>query len=377
MKRYCYEIAGLLGEVDAVDIHQAITLSIADALKGNPPFLNEMETNFQVYVVPKDSYKPRVQTRPAERVFLFYNHHSKGNLFLKALFQPGYRRSGNYSSSRKLAFVMTDQAILGRSGHLADMYDAGTRHFFVYPHTARPNLVNDIVPEFEHITAQFVATPEHANVMRLYGYSKPLHAVGWTFCPIEEFKPKGAPRRVLFAPIHPRCSKVDQDVNAESFERLFRLAKKDDIQLTVRYINRLEDAGLEFVTHPNVEYFQGRLDPDFEQIDETDVVVSHQTFAWIAVARGVPTVMMAEDLPTHIEVLGQEPRYAENWEKYHHLIAYPLDLLAVPKYKSLDILQRAVKWNADVEIWKKRLIGEPFNPERFMEILEGYLDEKI
>lgn len=374
--KYAYDIAGLIGEVDAHDMPAAVRAALADVFaESDLPFVNRLDVNFCVRVLPAED-APWVWKAPKqEREFIFFNHHSKGNPFLRALFRDGYRRSGNFSTYRKVDFILADQAILGRKNHLRDFHLAGTRRFFVYPHTARPNLVNDIVPEFEHITAQFVVSESHAEVMRAYGYSKPLHAVGWSLCPIQSFRSHKEPRKVLFAPIHPRCAQIDQDVNRATFDRLFRLAQSDDIELTVRYTGKLGEAGLERVAHRNVTWFQGKLDPDFHQIDEADVVVSHQTFAWMAVARGVPTVMMAEDMPTHIQILGDDVQYAPNWKKYHHLIAYPLDILSVLPCEALGLLQRAVASDEPISDWRARMIGQPFDPERFVAILEGYLTD--
>jgi hypothetical protein len=219
-----------------------------------------------------------------------------------------------------------------------------------------------------------VVSEEHAEVMRTYGYSKPLHAVGWNLCPIQKFRPRPEPRKVLFAPIHPRCAEIDKNVNKETFKRLLKLAKKDQIELTVRYIKELSGAGLEFVQHPNVHYFQGGLDLDYSQIDETDIVVSHQTFAWTAVARGTPTVMMGEDMPTHIQRMHREDvEFAQNWDKYQHLIAYPLDILACKPRDVWKLLQRAASCDEEIRDWKGRMIGGPFDEEKFMKILEGYL----
>jgi hypothetical protein len=368
-----------LGSVEAEDMLQALVKSLDKATQnGVQHFVNEYQTNFLVSIRPAGTYvKKRRDPYPKEREYLFWNHHLKGNMYLQALFRDGYRRSGNYAVAKKLDFIMTDQGVLARVHQLQDFYEVGTRRFFVYPHTSRPNLVADVVPEWEHITAQFVVSEEHAEVMRMYGYSKPLHAVGWSLCPIEKFRPRPEPRKVLFAPIHPRCAEIDKKANRETFKRLLKLARDDRIDLTVRYIKELSGAGLEFVQHPNVHYFQGDMgdyNSQIEQIDETDWVVSHQTFAWMAVARGTPTVMMAEDMPTHVQLMYQDTvEFAQNWDKYHHLIAYPLDILACKPKDVWKLLQRAASCDEEIRDWKRRMIGEMFDGEKFMKILEGYL----
>jgi len=300
--------------------------------------------------------------------YALFNHHGKADAYLRALPASRYERV-NEESTGEVDFVLTDHAILSRIKDLYRFWDYYTERFFVYPHAARPNVVNDIVEEWDKITAHFVAAPGHVWVMRAYGYEKPIHVAGWHLCPVRKFQTHKRPRRVLFAPIHYRCAEIDQDVNREAFTRLARLAESNDIQLTVRHIGELGPCGIEPVWHPNITYTQGELRPCWEQIDRADVVVSHQTFAWIAVARGIPTVMMAEDMPAHL--VTEPPQFARNWNKYQDVMAFPLDILSCED--TLGLLGRAVKKNDAVEAWKARMIGEAFSPGRFREVLEKYL----
>ena len=309
---------------------------------------------------------------PPSNAYTVFNHQNKGARYVEALTKYAeFEFLEEDHRYQNLRFALTDNDIMGRQHKLAWLFRNGCRKFFVIPHTARPNIVADIMPGWEHTTAQFVVSQGHVEVMRRFGYSKPLHPVGWTMCPIKKYKPRPAPRKVLFGPIHPRCSKVDQDVNAETFKRLYKLAKAGDIELTVRFINNLHQSGLQQVEHPNVTYTAGRMDQGYEQIDNADVVVGHQTFAWIAVARGVPTVMMAEDMPTHIQKIRKAVQYAPNWDKYADLLAYPLDILATKD--TLNLLTRAVRDDKEIQDWRTRMIGTPFRARRFVEIIQSYL----
>jgi len=301
-----------------------------------------------------------------------FNHQNKAGRFLDALNHGGdyveLNCSRLYGSVR---FVLTDTDILGRRHKLEQMRKRGVGRFFVYPHAARPDLVNDVYTEWAHVSAHFVVSPGHAEVMERFGYSRPLVPVGWSLCPIRKFQPRPAPRNVLFAPIHPRCSPVDQDVNRETFKRLEKLARSDDIELTVRYIKSLPDSGLEKVEHPNITYSVGYMNQGYDQIDNADVVVGHQTIAWIAVARGVPTVMMAEDMPTHIQLRNRPVQWVKNWKKYEDLLCYPLDILATSD--PLGMMQRAVSSDDCISDWRRRMIGSPFRRDRFLNRLKQYL----
>jgi hypothetical protein len=114
------------------------------------------------------------------------------------------------------------------------------------------------------------------------------------------------------------------------------------------------------------------MDQNYEQIDNVDVVIGHQTFAWLAVARGVPTVMMAErDLPTHVQPRTKPIQFVKHWYKYVDLIAYPLDILECTD--TLGLLRRVVTTDEDIRDWRRRMIGYPFRPDRFLGALEKYL----
>lgn len=307
--------------------------------------------------------------------YVMFNHQEKGNAFVNAL-NGKYTRLFDGEFYSGLDFMLTDSDIMGRQYRLDCFRALKIKAVFLIPHTARPNLVNDIEPGWPHLTAQFVVSQGHVDVIRAYGYDKPLHPVGWTLTPIRAFKPRKEPRNVLFAPIHPRCSKVDQDVNRETFARLLKLAKADDIVLTVRFIKNLYDSGLETVRHPNVIYATGLMsngdNSQMEQMEKADLVIGHQTFAWKAVALGIPTLMMGERcLPTHIEPRTGKVRFAKNWNLYKELIAFPLDILETDDI--LGLMRKAVCYDDDIKDWKRRMIGHPFRPKRFVEIVENYL----
>lgn len=319
--------------------------------------------------------KVRLAVQEAARnSYTMYNHQKKGNAFVDALAKYSkWEQINEASLYRGLKFVLTDSDIMGRVHRLQRQKKAGCELFFVIPHTARPNIINDIIPRWIGTTAQFVVSRGHAEVMRAYGYDLPLHPIGWNLCPMRKFTPRQAAREVLFAPIHPRCHEIDKKVNRATFDKLYKLAQSDDIKLTVRFIRNLAESGLTQVHHPNVVYTSGHMNQDYNQIDNADVVVSHQTAAYLAVARGVPTVMMAETtLPTHIQKrgAGSPLQKAKNWSKYVDLLAYPLDILQ--EDDTLGLLNRAVSSDAEISHWRTRLIGSPFKARRFVEIINGY-----
>jgi len=301
---------------------------------------------------------------------MVFNHQNKAGKFISAL-DEDYLRMDCHRHYHGIKMVLSDTDTLGRRFKLEHIRRSGVGVFFVYPHAARPDLVNDIYKEWAFTTAHFVSAQGHIEIMESFGYSRPLEVVGWSLCPIRKFTPKKEPRKVLFAPIHPRCAKVDQDVNLVTFQRLEKLAKADDIKLTVRFINDLGKSGLQKVEHPNIEYTPGAMNQVYDQIDEADVVVGHQTILYLAVARGVPAVSMATDMPTHVQLRNKPVLYARNWKKYEHLVAFPYDILQARD--SLGLLRKAVSCDEEIADWRRRMIGSPFRKDRFLEKVQKYL----
>lgn len=288
--------------------------------------------------------------------YALHNHQDKARAYIDALDKHHSREP--FELYNKVDFVFTDNDIRGRRGQLKRYLDNGVDTFFVYPHTGRPNLVNDINPAWEHTTAHFVPSEGHARVMRAYGYPRPIHIVGWHLCEIREFQKRERPEKVLFAPIHYRCADVDKHANEQAYLTLCDLAIAGTIELTVRHCGELEKIGIVPAQHPNIRYTEARLEPSTKQIDKADVVVAHQTFLYLAAARGIPAVGMGTRLPAHI-IPGEEVIFAHNWDDYVDIMAYPMDIQEGP-----DVLWKAV--DADPVSWKNRMIGEPFDEELFL-----------
>lgn len=304
--------------------------------------------------------------------FAIFNHQDKARAYIDALSDyAGVDVIQSQHVIPEVDFVLTDHDLYGRVPAMERLRDLGAQHFFLYPHSGRPNTVNDVLPGWVHTTAHFVVSEVHKQVMEAYGYPKPIHVVGWHLCPPRQFQEREQVRKVLFAPIHPRCAPVDQAINLAAFERLRRLAEKGEIVLTVRFINDLEKSGLPHVEHGNIRYVQGDLKPDYHQIDQTDVVVAHQTFLYMAVARGIPAVGLGTDIPTHLVPMGQHPQYARNWNDYVDLLAFPLDILE--EADTLGLLQRAIKVEPVVGRWRERMIGKPFDGARVREVIREHV----
>lgn len=303
--------------------------------------------------------------------YILFDHQAKSKAFVQAL-APKYEAvARNADDPRNIKFILTDNDVLSRVSRLNALRSAGISRTFVYPHTARPSIIAAFYDLWPHTTAEFVSTEGHIEIMRRMGNNHKLHAVGWSLCPILPFKPRPHVYNVLFAPIHPRNSKIDRKLNQAVIDKLRPLWETDQIRLTVRYLIPFEGNGIVRVDHPNVIYTEGSAGPAWQQIDAADLVVSHQTFAMIAIARGVPTLMMAEETPQHVEYRNGAYLEARGWDSYKDLIMYPLDLLHSDN--PMALMLRAAANDDQIVDWKKRMIGQPFDPDLFVSTLESYL----
>jgi hypothetical protein len=247
--------------------------------------------------------------------------------------------------------------------------------FFVYPHSARPNLFWDgIIPSWEGTSATLVTAPGHVDVLRAYGYKHDIHVCGWAYTPIKKFRPTSKPRTVLFAPIHPNKTNLLSDqykkINLATFEKLLKLQRKNEISLTVRHIRDLHANGLP--QHlAGIRYIEGDTNLATNEIESHDVIVASQTFAFLSVALGRPTIMMGEDETPHNQKKLGDVKLVSNWSKYKSLIIYPLDILSFDD--TLRLIHTASADDDMIGPWKERMIGKPFNPSCVVTAVQSYL----
>jgi hypothetical protein len=315
--------------------------------------------------------KPRHKAiQIAQKYFLFRGHQGKERAYLQALKKAGYKASVQ-DRMRGVKFVIYDMDGGMRLPKLERYHKRGVP-IFMYPHAARPQIIWDGIWEIQPFTtANFVPAPGHKEVMERYGYPIPIEVTGWSYCDILPFQPIEKPVNILFGPIHPSASgwmcAEDLEANQRTHKLLIKYCRASGSKLTVRHIRDLKNNGLEKVA--GVTYIQGRPDLAVKEIDQADVVIGHQTFAYLAVARGKPTLMMREDLPPHTVSHGQTV-WVKSWEKYADIMMYPLDILAGD---TAELIQKACRGDALAAAWRERFIHAPFDPKYFVERLESYL----
>lgn len=304
------------------------------------------------------------------KYFMLRSHQGKERAYVDALRHAGYVASIN-DRRAGVKFALYDMDGGKRTDKLEQYHRRGLP-IFLYPHAARPQIIWDgIWDVWPNSKCNFVPGPGHKEVMERYGYPLPIEVCGWTYCETKPFQPVGQPKRILFGPIHPSVSgwicDEDKEANQRTFKVLLAYCREIGASLTVRHIQSLERNGLQRVA--GVTYVLGKPDLAIREIDMADVVVGHQTFAYLSVARGKPTLMMREDLPPHTVSHGQTV-YAASWEKYADIMAYPLDILAGTP---ADVIRQACQGDPAAAAWRERFIGVPWEPKKFVEKLESYL----
>jgi hypothetical protein len=246
----------------------------------------------------------------------------------------------------------------------------------LYPHSARPVLMWDgIYKPKSEVAISFVVNQYHKEILRDAGYTGEMANTGWHLSEIKQFCPRDKINTVVFAPIHPNnngwLSDLDKELNWKTHDILASMSKKAGFRLIVRHIKLIEQSGIE--AKEGVEYIQSLPDGNMREALLADVVVSHQTYAYVAVALGIPTVMMGEKTPARCGNSNETFVLVKNWQKYMDKVIYPLDILDCKD--PFSALEKAAAGSHEVEDWKRRLIGTPFSPNEFFSLVKMLIEK--
>jgi len=302
------------------------------------------------------------------KYFYVINHQNKAAAYIAALRERGWRQS---VLQPQCQFILSDLDVGARRKEI-NVFVAQNKPAFLYPHTGRPPLQWDgMYPYHQHVKAVFGIGEAWVEVPKIYGYrGAPIIPMGWTYCKIKDFQPCDEPKNVLFAPIHVNgngyLSERERNTNAQVFKKLLGV---QNINITVRYLHKLEDNGI--WREEGVKYIAAIPDQGTVEIDRADVVIAHQLMGYLSVARGKPTLFMDEGLVPISGNTDAAMKQVANWDKYKHLLMFPHDILA--DGDAMTLMRKACRDEKGIQAWKDRLIGEPFDGERFVDTLEAML----
>ena len=306
------------------------------------------------------------------KVYKLVHHQNKERTFKDALRDRGWHES-QYRYSNYVKFGLFDAD--WRQGIIDELKG---RPYFLYPHAARPMIQYDgCVKPKNDCRAMFVSAPAGVHLMKVIGYPCEVVEVGWSLTPIKRFFPRATADRITFAPIHPNGNgflhDVDKRLNLETYRRLVQYAERHESTVTVRYCHEIEANGLGAAMaeqHPNVIWKPAYKDGSTDDITKADLVVSHQTFAYMSVALGVPTVMMGEDIPPRSGNREDGFCYVDHWDAYKDYMIYPLDILDEDPEETIAM---AIESDEPIREWKANFIGKPFDGNRFVDAIEERL----
>lgn len=316
--------------------------------------------------------------------FYLSDHQFKGVAYSQALCNAGYRRSDS-AADPELVMAMFDHdvgnGLPGGTRRGLDYLQARGVPVFLYPHAARPMVQYDgIYKVWPHTRCRFAIGPGEVEVMQAFGYEIPMEVVGWSFCKIKRWSPslqnaRGGsekPIQVLFGPIHPNnngwLSDVDKGCNQRTYQFLLQTP---GIDLTVRHVKRLDLCGLWM--DPKVKFILGRTDGSTAEIDQADVVIGHQTFAFMAAARWKAVIMFGDEVTPHAGNRPENLKYVKNYEKYREIMRYPAEVESVMDGNGLRELMERVLVSDIGKAWREKFIGEQFDGEKFVEVVRNYL----
>ena len=293
------------------------------------------------------------------KTYAFHDHQNKGIGLVRALRELGLQPS---DSQPDLFLVDFDGPEYYRS--MINRYHQAGAKVAIYPHGATAQLCLDIWTVSQGAGAYLAFSEGQAEVLRKFDFPRPVYVTGWHWCEQYPARPIGNVSRILFAPIHPLGNGFlhpkHADANRRAFENL--LANVPTGNISVRLLGTPEANGIRNV--PGVEYHQAWLDNSTADMDKADLVVSYGTFGYLAVARGIPTVMYGQDYPLMDGPSMLESVTARSWDLYGDYMRFPVNDMA-----GLAGSEQAV---AD---WRKLFIGEQITQEKLGSALNSIFSD--
>lgn len=248
---------------------------------------------------------------------------------------------------------------------------------FKIPHGARGDMFIDAIKsvgEFE--LCNFVPASGYKEVYKKGGYKNDIFVTGWPWCKVKPFNSvlmRTTVPRVLFAPVHPRerarLIPGHAHVNKTVIGGLRRLSDRLDIHI-YGYKDPLKNA-LPSDVAEWATYIESTLQIDdaLKAIESVDVVIAHETLAYLAIASGKPTIMLDDSKVGLGWYVVYESRY---WPYYKENYQYPFCWMTDTGNK-LDLIKRTVEGGDAIALWKKKFIGRNFSAKRFVDKVETYL----
>lgn len=297
--------------------------------------------------------------------YFIMHHQHKGKPIDKALRETGWRYQ-----LRNVDIALFDHAInrtepeAGRN--IIHKFHKEGATIVIYPHspTGAWWMDGDLFPKEGAVQNELVIAEGQERVSKIINPDMHVHKIGWSYCPIREFKKPARLKRILFAPIHGPIKGHFREEAVEANKRIYSTLLKltDEYQIVVRHINSLERCGLWY--SPKPIFVLGKPDGSYKDIDAADLVIAEGTFMYLAVARGKPTIGINQHIPIRPNNTYRE-FVPKHWDEYGEYMGYPID------FDDGDIISLIDKAMVEQTAWKNLFIGEPMNSNNLSKTLQN------
>jgi len=302
-----------------------------------------------------------------KKTFYMIDSRDSGTAFASILFAAGYEQIIEASNAGKANFLLYD---LNRYRNRVIRDQFRSKPQFIFPHTPFSWWMWDGLYRAHPVSCNFVGTEAAKTAMKAYGYKYRVEVCGFSRCSVKPWKETEG-KVLLYAPNHPITAKhmirrQDQPVTARTFRHILKIAPSYE-KVIVRYGHSLETSEIWDPELPNVEFQLSDLKTvsSLEAINSADLVVAGQSLGYLSVAQGKPTLFYNQSRVAPYETSG----HVKSYEKYKW-IDFPAQFEGM---KSKDLHDFVQTPNSAVEEWKKLNIGEQFNPEKVLAVIESFL----
>lgn len=226
-------------------------------------------------------------------------------------------------------------------GPVYDRFFRAHDRAFLYPHGANP-LMFTMWPRRPEVRGHFVTATGQADLYAAHD-GRPCEVVGWSFGPLLPWRATEGVK-VLFAPMHADGYGWLPDNQLVEEQRVFDELTSLPVEVRVRRM--------------------GSPTPMHEDIDWADVVVAAPgTFPTLAISRGCPTVVYAQDVPP----IERHPVTREEIPMPGYTDLLPMFQYDVPGSTLAEQIE-AVCASDVAAPWRERWIGDAFDPDAFADV---------
>ena len=302
------------------------------------------------------------------KTFFCQQNRDKADSYIKALLEAGYEETKDVEEAD---FVILDH---NWGWRIMKYLRVSGKPIFMMLHGLRGSMFWDGRYKIYPIErCYFVPAKGYVNMFKEGGYPAEIKSVGFSWCKVKPFQ-ETTMKNILFAPIHPDNNGYNNTPeHANLNKRVWDILKKYAQEYSITVYNKFDENLDDGVSKEDgVNYVNSTLSIDgaINMIDQADIVISFDTFAFLSVARGKPTMMMDEfQYPPN-----KGRKRSVYWKIYEKKYMYPYRFLNVPGDPISNML-KCVKDGSSIQEWKDNFIGNNFDKTLFINTIKEKLNE--